>query len=292
MSMTTRAEDPLGWKQERQDLLRAVAAGAIVGMPLLYTMEMWEHGQTLSPWHQLGVLAATLIINLFFCWIVGIREPDSLAQAALDAVTSVGIALLFSTIVLLLIGMIPRASSLEDAAGKVVLCSCAVSLGVSFANSRRGQSRTGDDDKGDEPKEEPAIEERRRRQLNEDLRDIAAAVLGSTLFALNIAPTEEVAVVAMSVGPWGLLLLLAVSLGLCYAILQAYENQPVHVAGPLQTPAAETIITVAISLLTGLMLLWLTGERGIFASPPLLVSHVVALGLPAVVGGAAGRLAV
>lgn len=294
MSITTMAEDPLGWKQEGNDLLRAVAAGAIVGMPLLYTMEMWQHGQTLSPWHQLSVLVATLVINLFFCWVVGFREGNSLVQAALDAVTSVGIALMFSTLILTVIGQVERTASWEDNAGKIVLCSCAVSLGVSFANARRGQTRTVESNDSEEKSnpEKPSMEELQRRQSHEDLRDVAAAVLGSTLFALNIAPTEEVTAVAASVGSWGLLLILLASMGLCYAILRAYEVQPVHVAGPFQTPWAEAIITVAISLFCATILLWLTGQRGIFTSPPLLASHIVSLGLPAVVGGAAGRLAV
>jgi hypothetical protein len=40
---------PAGWRQEGRDLMAAVAGGAIVGMPLLYTMEMWYHGMTCWP---------------------------------------------------------------------------------------------------------------------------------------------------------------------------------------------------------------------------------------------------
>ena len=42
------AADRWGLKKEVRDLMVAVTGGAIVGMPLLYTMEMWLHGDRKS----------------------------------------------------------------------------------------------------------------------------------------------------------------------------------------------------------------------------------------------------
>jgi putative integral membrane protein (TIGR02587 family) len=297
--MSSAGADPYGFRRELKDLLRAVAGGSIVGMPLLYTMEMWYHGATLSPWHQLGVLGAMLVVNFAFCLVSGFRHDSGVAEAVMEAVTSVGIALVYSGLILLLIGTIDPPTSLAESVGKVLLEAAAVSLGVSFADVHfRGKSRTGEnDDQGredakpdDEPKPSPA--ELERMQLRADLLDVSATVAGSTLFALNIAPTEEVLLIASRLGPVQLLALLAFTVGLCYVILYAsgFENQPVYVRGVFQSAWAETVMTVAVSLLAGLALMWLLGEREILSDRAPLVAGAVVLGLPATVGGAAGRL--
>ena len=41
------------WRRERDDLLRGVSGGMLVGVPLLYTMEVWGRGSELGP----GVMA-------------------------------------------------------------------------------------------------------------------------------------------------------------------------------------------------------------------------------------------
>src|SRR5688572_16038102 len=81
--------DPRGWRQEGVDLLRGTAAGAIVGMPLLYTMEMWWRGMTLGESRLLLLLAAMLLVNFVLCYFSGFREEYSVFEAASESVTSV-----------------------------------------------------------------------------------------------------------------------------------------------------------------------------------------------------------
>jgi putative integral membrane protein (TIGR02587 family) len=296
--MSRTRSDPYGFRRERKDLLRAVAGGSIVGMPLLYTMEMWYRGATLSPWHQLAVLGAILVVNFGFCLVSGFRHDRGVGEAVMEAFTSVGIALLYSTAILWLIGTIAPQTSLAESVGKILLEASAVSLGVSFAEAHfRGKSRTGEDEDTDdekrgtdEPRPSPAQLE--RMQLHADLVDVGATVVGSTIFALNIAPTEEVLLIAARLGPVQLLALLAATVALCYVILYAsgFENQPVHVQGVFQSAWAETLMTVAVSLLAGLGLMLLIGQREIMSDHAPIVAATVVLGLPATVGGAAGRL--
>jgi putative integral membrane protein (TIGR02587 family) len=300
--MSRARPDPYGFKKELKDLLRAVAGGSIVGMPLLFTMEMWFHGATLSPWHQLGVLACILVVNFAFCLVSGFRHDSGVGEAVMEALTSVGVALVYSTAVLWLIGTIAPQTSLAESVGKILLEAGAVSLGISFAEVHfRGKSRTGDDENAgdqngghnsatDEPA--PSPDQRERMQLHADLVDVSATLVGSTLFALNIAPTEEVLLIAARLGPFHLLALLAATVALCYVILYAsgFESQPVHVQGAFQSAWAETLMTVAVSLLAGLGLMALIGQREILSDHAPLVAATVVLGLPATVGGAAGRL--
>ena len=281
--------DPGGWRQEGCDLMRGVAGGAIVGMPLLYTMEMWWHGMTLTPWHHLALLGGVLVINFLFSLLSGFRAGYSVSSAILEAVTSVGIGIVLSSLILLLIGEIGTRISLREALGKVLTEAAAVSVGVSFANSQiAGRSRTGEEDEDQAPP--PAGPE--RAQLEIDLKDAAATIAGATVFALNIAPTEEVIKIAARLSPWQLLALLCGSVLLCYIILFAsgFEQHQVHVKSLFLHPVAETVTAVALSLIVAFLLLLVLGQRAAVGSPTILLAATVTLGLPAVVGGAAGRL--
>ncbi len=287
--------DPHGWRKERRDLLAGVAGGALVGMPLLFTMEMWFRGATMSAWHQLAVLAAALAINFAFCLVSGFRPNSGAWEAALEAVTAVGIGILFAAIVLTLIGDITPGVSFDEVSGKLLLEAAAVSLGVSFADAHlRGKSRTGDDNSGGDSggsQENPSLDPD-ALQLREDLLDVGATLIGSVLFSLNIAPTEEIILIGSRLSAWQLLALLGGTIVLCYVILYAsgFEDQPVHVKGLLQSPWAETVMAVGMSLLVALTLLWLIGRAEATSSLGAAVASTVTLGLPAAVGGAAGRL--
>ena len=288
-------QDPHGWRQELNDLMAAIAGGAIVGMPLLYTMEMWWHGMTLSPAHLLGILAAILVMNFVFSLISGFRHEETTGEAVIEAVTSVGIGLLFSALILWLIGELRPGESAADSIGKILIEAAAVSVGVSFANAQvRDRSRIGNH--GDAPgrREERKTSDLERAQLRADLRDAGAALAGATVMALSIAPTEEVLMISSRLAPWQLLVLLLFSLAICYVILFAsgFEEHEVHVESLFQSPYVETLLTCAIALLVSAGLLWLLGERQTLDTPASAVASIVTLGLPATVGAAAGRVIV
>lgn len=65
-----------------------------------------------------------------------------------------------------------------------------------------------------------------------------------------------------------------------------------HVDSVFQHPLAETTMTCAISLMVSFGLLALLGQREVMSYPSTAIAAVLALGLPAIVGGVAGRLIV
>jgi putative integral membrane protein (TIGR02587 family) len=295
--------DPHGWRQEGLDLLRGLAAGSIVGMPLLFTMEMWWHGMTLSEGHLLALLAASLLVNFVFCYFWGFRATYSAREAASESVTSVAIGMLFSLGVLALIREVRFDEAWSEIIGKVLIEAAPVSLGVSFANAHiRNKSRTGEEpDNGGNPggggeggaagDARPGTESL-EFQLKQDLRDLGATFTGATLFAYNVAPTEEVIMIASRIPAWQHLLVVAASLALGYAIVFAsgFKERQVHVPGFFQKPLVETVMVYAASLLVAFALLYLVGVPGAVSNTSLAVKSTVTLGLVASVGGAAGRL--
>jgi putative integral membrane protein (TIGR02587 family) len=297
---TAELHDPQGWRKEGRDLMRAIAGGAIVGMPLLYTMEMWQHGMVLSEWHLLMLLGATLLVNFVFSYLSGFRRECTVPGAAMESVTAVGIAIVFSAVVLWLIGEIQFAMSAAEIIGKVFVEAAAVSIGISFASAQvEGRSRTGENN-GQAAHNSGGLAETPNernlspsdRQLRADLREFAAALAGSTVFALNVAPTEEITVIAGRLSPLQLLGVLGTSTLLCYVILFASEfrEHRVHEETLFQHPVSETILTCAVSLGVAAALLVLLGERSLLSHPATFAAGIVTLGLPAMVGGAAGRL--
>ena len=296
------APDRYGWREEGADLLRAIAAGSIVGMPLLYTMEMWWRGMTLSPRHLLLLLAATLAVNFGFSLFSGFRRACSLLEAAGESVTAVALGLVYSLAVLWLIGEITRDSTFSEALGRVLVETAPVSLGIAFANQQvREKSREGGED-GGEGKEggggNPGgasghrEDDPERMQLKQDLRDLAATVGGAAVFSYNLAPTEEITKIAFRLPPWQLLLMMAASLLLCYLIVFAagFRDRRVYVASPFQSPLAETVMAYAVSLIVAFGLLYLVGMPEARDTSASILSTTVTLGLPAVVGASAGRL--
>jgi putative integral membrane protein (TIGR02587 family) len=288
--------DSFGWKEEGQDLLRGIAGGAIIGMPLLFTMEMWQHGMTLSEGHLLGILGAALCLNFLFSLVSGLRESDTPQEALFGAVTAMGIAVLLSGAILWLIGAFAAEMAWSERVGMVVVEAAGVSLGVSFANAYRGRSRTGEEGQQDEETDRPTAppEDPRRQQLHADLTDLGATLAGATLFALNVAPTEEVLLIAARLGPWDQIALLGATLLLCYIILFAsgFKERRVYVDTLFQHPLAETVMACVLSLGVAWVLLLLLGMREVSSHPSTTVAATVVLGTVASVGGAAGRLIV
>jgi len=110
-----------------------------------------------------------------------------------------------------------------------------------------------------------------------------------------VVPTEEIVVLGASASPWRLLLVVAISLLGSYTIVFAsgYTGQHRRHAqsGVVQGPWSETLASYLVALGVAAALLLLFGRFDL-ASVREPLAEVVIAGLPASIGGAAGRLAV
>jgi putative integral membrane protein (TIGR02587 family) len=284
--------DPHGWREEGRNLVRGIAAGSIVGVPLLYTMEMWWHGMTLPPWGLLAILLTTFALNVLFSMMSGFRQEYSFFAALADAVSAVAVALLVAGGMLALIAQWRFAAAWPDAIGRIVIEAMPMSLGISFANMQmRDASRSQGSGGGSDPSALSG-EERRRRQLRQDVRNVGVAVVGAGIFAFNVAPTQEVMRIALRLSAPLCLAMVAVSLALSYLTLFAagFRDRVIYVNSVFQHPLAETVMAYAVALVVSFVLLALVGVPGAIASLGAGVRAVVVLGLPAVIGASAGRL--
>jgi putative integral membrane protein (TIGR02587 family) len=281
------------WAQETDDLLRGLTGGFLLGTPLVYTMETWFIGQSVSMPHALLFLALSYGINLGFVTFAGFRQEAAGSQRPLtDALEATSLAIVAATVTLALLHQLHFGLPLGTWVGRIAVLTMPVSFGVAVANHLLGGQGTNEPGDGERPNSQAP------GQAKAVVLEIGAAFAGALLLSLNIAPTEEIPMLATEVPVLYLPLIILFSLGLSYAIVFEAgfggQEQRVHSAGPFHRPLTETVLSYITSLAVCLFVLWLFNQFEFGADHDWfeIYTQVVLLGVPASVGAAAGRLAV
>jgi len=119
---------------------------------------------------------------------------------------------------------------------------------------------------------------------------------GGILVGFNIAPTEEIRLLAAEMTTGHLMGLMLFSIVVTYAIVFESGFSPdvrrPEEQGFLQDPVSETAMAYALSLVVALGALSLFNEADVADPIASLVSQTLVLGLPTAIGGAAGRLVI
>lgn len=278
-------------RTELIDVVRGVSGGMLFGIPLLYTMEVWWVGSSASPKAMLAVLGVGFATVFLLNRTSGFRSTRDvrLADALKDSVEGLAIGLVCAFAVLVLFGEIRAGTPRQDALGKIAFEGAPFVIGVGLARHflRKGRTENDDDDDGDDGGD---------RRINATLADVGATLLGAVFIALNIAPTDEVPMILSAMTPFWLVVMIGSSLLLSYAIVfvagfsdqEKRRDQP----GVIQRPITETFACYLLALVSSAAMLWFF-RRWTFSDPfDLVLRQTIVLGLPATVGGAAGRLAV
>ena len=283
------------WATELIDLARAASGGLLFGIPLLYTTEVWWTGSHTDGGQVLAVLGVTFVPVFLLNRTGGFRSHRSirLRDAVGDTVEALALGIVLVTGVLVLLRELTSDTPLRIALGKVAYETMPFCIGIGVARHFLGRSRTDDDEAGsdgdgdgdgDEPDE----------AMNATLKDLGATAIGAVFVGLTIAPTDEVPTLAAAMTPGWLLAVMAVSLVVSYAIVFVAgftgEQNRKQQTGLLQRPSSETVACYLISLAVSGLMLWFFQRAD--GPPSVTLSNILVLGLPAVVGGAAGRLAV
>lgn len=297
-----RKNSPL--RHEINDLVRGVCGGFLFGIPLLYTMEVWWIGSSVSPSQLAGVLLTTLLGTYLLSRTGGFRKSRATTEkeALTDAVEAIALGMFCAFTMLVVLRQVIFETRLSGAIGQVIFESVPFSLGVALANQFLRNVEASDDSERSEaaPAEQSAPSKIDHffpeDNLNETISDIGATLLGALIVAFSIAPTDEVTVLVAAIeGPW-LLLTVFVSLLLSYSIVfQANftrQEQRRLQPGFFQGPLSETVFSYLLSLIAAGLMLSFFGKLDPSAPIEIAFRQILILGLPATIGGAAGRLAV
>ncbi|RYG30405.1 DUF2391 family protein [bacterium] len=260
-------------KNSFREYAQGVAGGLLFSLPLLYTMEVWAHGVSASPLRLLVGIAATFALLCLYNNFAGIREDHSFAEVLIDSVEEFGIGLALSAAVLFLLGRIGPHTTLSEGFGMIIVQGCTSAIGVSVGTAQLG---------GDAPerKGEPSL-----------LSQVAIALCGAVLIAANVAPTQEIMLLGVEATPLRILAMLGASLALAaFALGAAAVRGQRDFKGDSALPRLieGPVVTVAVALVSSGALLWWYGRLG-GDGPGAAIAQVVALAVPATLGGSVGR---
>ncbi|BAY30630.1 hypothetical protein NIES2107_24750 [Nostoc carneum NIES-2107] len=279
------------WKSEINDIIRGTCGGFLFGIPLLYTMEVWWIGSRAKPPMMMLAIALMFIGVFLVNQAEGFRKRRHGRRAyedIIDTIEAMAIGLTCSSFMLFLLQELTPQTSLREALGKIIFESVPFTLGVALANQFLGDT--------DSINTERQTTHKQRSNLHATLSDLGATLIGATVIAFNIAPTDEIPMLAATVSPPWLLAIIATSLVISYGIVfqAGFSDQQKRrqQKGIFQRPSSETIMSYLVSLLAAALMLWFFQKLSLSDPWTMWLDHTLMLGLPATIGGAAGRLAI
>ena len=256
---------------------RGVAGALLFSLPMLMTMEMWYLGFYIARERLLLLMILNLPLLVLLAHRIGFEETFTWREAFRDAIIAYGIGIAASTVILLALGLLTHDMPASEIIGKVALQSVPASIGAMLGRSQLGHQ---DDDDGKERETGYASE-------------ILMMAAGALFLSLNVAPTEEMIVLAYKMAPWHALALIVLSIGLMHGFVYAVAFTGSHELSP-QTPwwhafVRFTLPGYVVALLISVYALW-TFERLDDTSAVEILLSVVVLAFPAALVAAAARL--
>ncbi|MFC3710979.1 TIGR02587 family membrane protein [Sphingoaurantiacus capsulatus] len=262
-------------------LIRAFAGAIIFAIPLLMTMEMWALGFTMDPVRLLLFMLLNFAVLLGLTHFAGFEATHGLRDALCDALAAYAVGVIASAGALALIGIVAPGMPWGEIAGKIAVQAIPASIGAVVA--RRQLSADSDD-------EEQAEKQRRAGYLGQ----LFLMAAGALFLAFNVAPTEEMILIAFKMTPWHGLATIIVSVLVLHAFVYVAGfsgQEEIGEAGHRATFLTFSIAGYGVALLVSLYVLWTFGRTD-GVSIGEVATMVAVLGLPASLGAAIARLIV
>ena len=267
------------YKIEIRDLSRAFCGALFLALPLHYTMEMWERARAIPSWMMIVILLVGYLLNVGYCYYSNFKGKPARQLPWLDALESIGVGLIASTITLVLIDQLTNQMSLQIILSCIAIESVPASFGASLAKSQLSKGEKDDDQTDGWP---------------QDKKKLIACLLGGLMFAFNVGATQEPILIATSINGIQLIGIVLFSLFVSYLMtfMTGFELEKPDKNTILGPEWAETVICYSVSLVASAALLWMFGYLTFSTPPYLAISWTVVLGYATTLGGSAGRLVI
>lgn len=252
-------------------LARAGLGAMIFALPLMMTAEMWELGVTMDPERGVLIVFATFPLLVALSFYAGFEKTFSLLDNVLDAFAAIAVSAITCLVVLVLFGEVESDTPLDELVGKLGVLSFAASIGALLADKQFNDEEVGE--------EEAAME----RGFSGSLFIMG---IGAIFLALNIAPTEEVSIIAAKISSVHIVALACLSLVLLYFVLQ-FSDQDDDIGTARHT--ARALTGYGICLVLSFAVLWVFGRIDDVAFNQA-IERVIVLAFPASLGAGAARL--
>lgn len=240
------------------------------------TMEMWEVGSTGDPLRIATLLALTFPLLVGLSYYAGFEHAFGLVDHLLDAFAAIAVAAITGALALALFGVLSPAHPIPELVGKVAVVTFPAALGVLLADKQLGRSAADEDGES---------------------RDywvrLFLMLIGALFVSLNVAPTEEVMLIAHQIGPLQTALLAFVSLALLHCLLfwvdlSRRDRAPHSFWAVL---IRFTCAGYAICLAVSIFLLWVFGRTDGAASESV-IQYAIVLSFAGVLGAGLAHVVV
>jgi putative integral membrane protein (TIGR02587 family) len=273
---THAARDKGEFSRFATGLGRGVAGALFLALPMLMTMEMWYLGFSMARERLFLLLLVNIPLLILLAHRIGFEETFSWREAIRDAAIAYGIGILTSLVVLTALGLLRGGMPASELAGKVALQSVPASIGAMLGRSQLGH---GEDDADTKETSYPG--------------ELLLMATGALFLSLNIAPTDEMMVLAYRMTIWHALVVALLSIALMHGFVYAVSFTGGHELSP-QTPWWHAVVRFTlpgyvIALAISIFALWIFERLGDSSLVEIMLS-VIVLGFPAALGAAAARL--
>lgn len=256
---------------------RACAGALIFSLPILMTMEMWELGAAMQPLRIALLLIVMQPMLVGLAYYLGFEDVTRWRDAALDAQVALAVATLIATIMLLLFGALRFDAGLDEWIGKIALQAVPGSIGALLAQSQFGRHEN----------------EGAKRRASGDLGEYFFMCAGALFLAANIAPTEEVVLIASMMTSWHSVALALISLltmhTFVYGVAFAGRHERPPEMAPWQVFVRYSLVGYLLALTISAYFCWTFGHLD-GSSNAEIIRTVLVLGFPAALGAASARV--
>ncbi len=269
-------------------LARAFAGALIFALPMLMTMEMWQLGFYMDPLRLILLLVLLLPLLAGLGYYSGFKETSGLRDEIVDAFVAFAVGSIASAIILAIFGIVTPEMSPDELIGKIALQAIPASIGAMLARSQLSGQQNNDAQSKQEDREQ-----KERKEKSSYAGEIFLMAVGALFLSLNVAPTEEMILIAYTMATWQEIALVLLSLALMHAFVYAVDfrgrPEPPDTATFWSLFLRFTVVGYAIVLIISLYILWSFGRTTGTALEEILSTTVV-LGFPGAIGAAAARL--
>ena len=261
-------------------LARAFAGAIIFALPLFMTMELWWLGFLIEPVRMVIMMVAFFPLLVALSHAFGFEETVELLDDVVDAFVALAVGFVAATIMLWLFGEIGADFTAYENIGKITVQIVPASIGALLARSLLGESE--DEEETD-----------RQRGESRYLAELVLMAGGALLLSFNIAPTEEVMLIAHNLENTHMILMVVISLALMHVFVYGSEFRGQHKPAPgafwLRDVVRYSVVGYAVTLLLSGFVLWCFGRfQGMWPGEALQLAVVLAV--PGSLGAGAARL--
>jgi putative integral membrane protein (TIGR02587 family) len=253
-----------------EGLGRALIGASLFALPLYMTMEMWEFGFAMDRLRLAALLVATFPVLIGLSYLAGFERAFGLVDHLLDACAAISVAAIAGALVLLLFGVIAPDQPADEWLAKVAVVTFPGAIGALLADKQMNEH---ENEEGDGERSY--------------FGRLFLMLVGALFVALNVAPTEEMTLIAFQISPWQAVIVALISVLLLHALLFGVAlpgRQSRRGEGSFWSVFVRySLAGYGVCALASFFLLWAFGRTdGVGVGE--LVEFVVVLSFPAVLG--------